>query len=220
MIRIGPRVRILNHSFFCTETLPRPLIGEHLRAMEPEKVKQRLGRRFKRKRYYAAGVNDVWAQDQHDKWGPQYGLWLHTSLDPHPGWINWMKVWWTNSNPRLITKYYLDCCRDMSGMSFKPDLESSKKLFNTFDWTGVPLTTQSDPGTENNGVANVHTLIRHTLDPSLRDTRQHRFMRKHNNVKPESTWSLLRRDFTPGFQNIFDEGINHGLYDVNDPLEK
>jgi hypothetical protein len=45
-------------------------------------------------------------------------------------------------------------------------------------------------------------------------------MRKHNNIKPESTWSLLRRDFTPGFQNIFDDGINQGFYDVNDPLEK
>jgi hypothetical protein len=112
---------------FFTETLPRPLIGEHLLATEPEKVKQRLARRFKRKRYYAAGVNDVWAQDQHDKWGPQYGLWLHTSLDPHPGWINWMKVWWTNSNPRLITKYYLDSCRDMSGMSLS---EASKILFS------------------------------------------------------------------------------------------
>ena len=94
------------------------------------------------------------------------------------------------------------------------------KFLSTFDLIGVPLTTQSDPGTENNGVANVHTLIRHTLDPSLRDTRQHCFMRKHNNVKPESTWSLLHRDFTPGFQNIFDDGINQGFYDVNDPLEK
>lgn len=94
------------------------------------------------------------------------------------------------------------------------------KNFIYFDRTGVPLTTQSDPGTENNGVANVHTLIRHTLDPSLHDTCQHRFMRKHNNVKPEGIWSLLRRDFTPGFQNIFDEGVNDGLYDVNHPLEK
>ena len=101
----------------------------------------------------------------------------------------------------------------------RPCFQVFKILF-TFNRTGVPLTTQSDPGTENNGVANVHTLIRHTLDPSLRDTRQHRFMRKHNNVKPESAWSLLRRDFTPGFQNIFDDGINQGFYDVNDPLEK
>ena len=29
---------------------------------------------------------------------------------------------------------------------------------------GVPIITQSDPGTENYGVANTQTLIRHRLD--------------------------------------------------------
>jgi hypothetical protein len=89
-----------------------------------------------------------------------------------------------------------------------------------FDLTGCPLTTQADPGTENNGVANVHTLIRHTLDPTLQDTCQHRIMRKHNNIKSESNWSIFRRDFAPGFEKIFDEGVNHGLYDVSVVLEK
>jgi hypothetical protein len=31
-----------------------------------------------------------------------FGLWLHISLDPFAGWINWLKVWWTNKNPRRI----------------------------------------------------------------------------------------------------------------------
>ena len=31
-------------------------------------------RRFHRRKFHAAGVNDVWAQDQHDKWGPRFGL--------------------------------------------------------------------------------------------------------------------------------------------------
>lgn len=91
--------------------------------------------------------------------------------------------------------------------------------FYTILWKAVPLTTQADPGNENNGVANAHTIIRHTLDPSLKDTRQHRIMRKHNNVKSESNWSIFRRDFTPGFENIFESGVNQGLYDVDDPLE-
>jgi hypothetical protein len=39
---------------------------------------------------------------------------------------------------------------------------------------GVPLVTQSDPGPENFGVANAQTVIRHRLDPTLRDTLQHR----------------------------------------------
>lgn len=83
----------------------------------------------------------------------------------------------------------------------------------------VPLTTQADPGNENNGVANAHTIICHTLDPSLKDTRQHHIMHKHNNVKSESNWSIFCQDFTPGFESLFESGVNQGLYDVDNPLE-
>lgn len=44
---------------------------------EPDLVKQRVRRRLKRRRFWAAGVNDVWCVDQHDKL-KQYGLALHT----------------------------------------------------------------------------------------------------------------------------------------------
>jgi hypothetical protein len=70
------------------------------------------------------------------------------------------------------------------------------------------------------GVTNAHTNIRHELDPSLEDTLQHRWCFNKSNVKPEALWSLLRRHFTPGFEDILDYGLNEGLYDPNDPLEK
>ncbi|KAH7904511.1 hypothetical protein BJ138DRAFT_1019057 [Hygrophoropsis aurantiaca] len=177
--------------------VPRPLISRLLKIVEPDAVVARCHRRFKRKRFWSAGVNDVWAQDQHDKWG-RFGLWLHISLDPYTGYINWLKVWWTNKNPCLIAYYYLEACRKLGA---------------------VPLIMQSDPGSENFSVANAHTTIRHRLDPSLSDTLQHRWMRKHQNIKPEIQWSILRRNFAPGFEDILDEGVNSGLYDVNDTLE-
>lgn len=88
------------------------------------------------------------------------------------------------------------------------------------DFSGIPLITQSDPGKENNGTANCHTSIRHHLDPSLIRTLQHRWKREKNNVKPEGVWSQYRRQFTPGFESILDYGVQNGLYDVNDHLEK
>ncbi|KAH7905061.1 hypothetical protein BJ138DRAFT_1018219 [Hygrophoropsis aurantiaca] len=177
--------------------VPRPLISRLLKIAEPDAVQARRRRRFKRKRFWSAGVNDVWPQDQHDKWG-RFGLWLHISLDPYSGYINWLKVWWTNKNPRLIARYYIEACRKLGA---------------------VPLVTQSDPGSENFSVANAHTTIRHRLDSSLSDTLQHRWMRKHQNIKPEIQWSVFRRNFAPGFEDILDEGVNEGLYDVNDTLE-
>jgi hypothetical protein len=82
------------------------------------------------------------------------------------------------------------------------------------------LITQSDLGTENYGIANCHTLIRHRLDPTLRDTIQHRWRRDKMNIKPEIAWSQIRRQFTPGFENILDFGIHNDLYNPGDPLEK
>ena len=69
-------------------------------------------------------------------------------------------------------------------------------------------------------VANIHTNIHHQLDPSLRDTLQHRWCFGKSNIKPEIVWSLLRRQFTPGFEDKLDYGLNNRLYDPNNPLEK
>lgn len=86
--------------------------------------------------------------------------------------------------------------------------------------SGIPLITQSDLGSENNGIANCHTHTHYWLDPSLCDTLQHCWKRNKNNVKPEAGWSQLRRQFTPGFEDILDKGINDGLYDPADRLER
>ena len=80
-------------------------------------MKARRVRRFHRRKFHAAGVNDVWAQDQHDKWGPRFGLWLHNNIDPFTGYNNWLKVWWTNKNPRLIAGYYIETVRAYGGAS-------------------------------------------------------------------------------------------------------
>ncbi|KAJ3894093.1 hypothetical protein GG344DRAFT_12394, partial [Lentinula edodes] len=83
----------------------------------------------------------------------------------------------------------------------------------------VPLTIMSDPGTENFGVANMHTEIRQTLDPTLHGTLQHRFMRKKKNIKSEINWSVYRRDFAPGFEDLFNQGNPSRMYDPDNNLE-
>ncbi|KAG2345352.1 hypothetical protein BDR05DRAFT_975131 [Suillus weaverae] len=128
--------------------VPRELIAKLLKITEPTAVEARHCGRLKRRHFWCVGVNDVWPQDQHNKW-LCFGLWLHISLDPFTGWINWLKVWWTNKNLRLIARYYLD---------------------------SVPLITQSDPGSENFAVANAQTMIQHCLDPALDGTLQHCWM--------------------------------------------
>jgi hypothetical protein len=83
----------------------------------------------------------------------------------------------------------------------------------------LPLLTQSDPGSENYGVANAQTALRHRLDPTLEGTSQHKWKRKHQNVKPEIEWRKLRRRWSPGFEDKLDYGVNHDLYNPEDELE-
>jgi len=87
---------------------------------EPKLIRERKAGRLKRRRFWAAGINDMLALDQHDKW-LRFGLALHNGIDPFAGRIQWMKVWTTNRNPKVILSYYLefieknDNCKFISG---------------------------------------------------------------------------------------------------------
>jgi len=139
-------------------------------------------------------------------------------FDPFAGQTWWMKVWWTNNNPKLICSYYLESVESSGGCMFFY-LFILHPLIWVFFGSDVPLVTQSDPGSENYGIANAHTVLRHWHDPNLSGTIQHRWMRQKKNVMPEIAWSQLRRRFTPGFENILQEGVNEGWYDMNHPLD-
>lgn len=83
----------------------------------------------------------------------------------------------------------------------------------------MPLVTQSDPGSENYGVANGQSLLRQWHDTTLKGTSQHRWMRDKKNIPPEISWSQLRRRFTPGYENVIELGILEGWYDPADTLD-
>lgn len=91
-------------------------MGTYLNLVEPDAVTERKGRRFVRKLFYSAGVNDLWAFDQHDKW-KRFGLYLHLGMDPYPGRCLWLRIWWTNRNPRLVTSFYLAAAKAIGGKS-------------------------------------------------------------------------------------------------------
>jgi hypothetical protein len=80
------------------------------------------------------------------------------------------------------------------------------------------MVTNSDPGWENYEVANLQTLFRQAYDPLLEGTLQHRFLREKLNVKPEIEWGVLRRLFSPGFEDILEDGVQSELFDPSDPL--
>ncbi|EGO00533.1 hypothetical protein SERLA73DRAFT_151288 [Serpula lacrymans var. lacrymans S7.3] len=49
---------------------------------------------------------------------------------------------------------------------------------------------------------------------------QHAFKGLHRNIKPEIFWSQLQKRWSPGFEILMDEGLNNGLYNPNNALER
>jgi hypothetical protein len=81
------------------------------------------------------------------------------------------------------------------------------------------MITQSDPGTENYGIANGHAYLCQWHDSNLTGTLQHRWMRQKKNVVPEIRWSQMCRRWSPGFKNVLDLGLHEDWYDSADPIQ-
>ncbi len=182
-------------------------------------VLARKAHRLSRKQFWTVGVNDVWTMDQHDKWR-RFQLFLHIGLEPHSGTILWLKIWWTNRNPRLVCGWYCDTIEKLG-------YSKSLTLYECYDTVAhhgvilvMPLLTQSDPGTENNGIANAQTVLRHRHDPSLADSLQHKFKGNKGNIKPEIAWRRRRYCWTDGYEKLIQHGISQGLYDPDNALER
>lgn len=84
----------------------------------------------------------------------------------------------------------------------------------------MPLITQSDHGTENYGIANAQTTLRHLQDPSLDATLQHKFRGNKGNIKPEIAWQRLRTVWTSGFEDTMMKGLIEELYNPDIPLQR
>ncbi|KZT31989.1 hypothetical protein SISSUDRAFT_1067287 [Sistotremastrum suecicum HHB10207 ss-3] len=168
-------------------------ISTHNRIYEPAAVAARRKHAYIRHAYETPAVGECWSFDQHDKW-LRFRVHLHVGLDVYSGKVLWIKAWWTTSNPRIVCSWYLDVIAELGYM---------------------PLFTQSDRGTENNGIANAQNLLRHQLMPGLGESLQHRWRGKNRNIKPEILWRILRRGWSKGFETILEQGFTRELYDTS-----
>ncbi|KIJ51692.1 hypothetical protein M422DRAFT_157804, partial [Sphaerobolus stellatus SS14] len=151
----------LRHTFGLD--VPRSLILAWFNEHEYDLLQECKFKRFHRKVFVAAGVYHMITVDQHEKW-MKYGIFLHVRTEVFSGRILWLKVWWIVKNPHLIIKYFLELMVNL---------------------TGCPLITQSDPGSENYGIANAQTIIHLIADSVLAGTSQLKFKCRTTNVPLE-----------------------------------
>jgi hypothetical protein len=117
-------LRVPKYFFFFSSFHPlsyhnyRQLILDYYKATDPAAVQAQRAGRIRRRVFYAAGVNHIWAFDQHDKW-MRFGLRLHMGVEPFTGVILWLIVWWSNSNPKLVAHQYIKTARRVGGREKK-----------------------------------------------------------------------------------------------------
>ena len=104
-----------------------------LREIDPEGVQSRIGRRLRRRNYFAGGPNFIWHLDGYDKLKP-YGLCISGCIDGFSRKIIWMNVYRTNNNPKIIGGYFLEAVKLVGGCPkfVRGDYGTENKLVGDF----------------------------------------------------------------------------------------
>ena len=93
--------------------IPRDMVLQMMREIDPEGVRQRKAHRLVRRRYYAQGPNYVWHVDGYDKLKP-YGFCFNGAIiDGYSRRILWLEESNSNNSSGVIAKYYLDALANL-----------------------------------------------------------------------------------------------------------
>ena len=89
--------------------VPRKVIEDTLRELDPEGCEERRAKCLRRRQYRNPGPNYAWHMDGYDKLKP-YGFPIHGCIDGFSRRIIWLNVARTNNNPAVIAKFFIKYC--------------------------------------------------------------------------------------------------------------
>ena len=85
-----------------------------LKHLDPEGMRLRSRKAFRRREYYVRGPNYMWHLDGYDKLKP-FGFAIHGAIDGYSRRMLWLKVGPTNNDPSVIANYYLSTVNEIGG---------------------------------------------------------------------------------------------------------
>eukprot|EP00112_Aurelia_sp_Birch-Aquarium-sp1_P023513 Seg7030.2 transcript_id=Seg7030.2/GoldUCD/mRNA.D3Y31 product="hypothetical protein" protein_id=Seg7030.2/GoldUCD/D3Y31 len=172
-------------------SVPRNLVENLLREIDPNGVQQRRARRLQRRVYRNEGPNQVWHCDGYDKLKP-YGFPVHGCIDGWSRKIIWLFVTRSNNLPSNIAAYYLE---------------------SVARYDGCPVELVTDLGTENGLMAGIHSFFHNNPD-------KHRYVPSPRNQRIEGWWSFFRKSHSSWWMNLFKDLCETGVVDLTDPLSR
>lgn len=176
----------------------RDTVMRLLRLADPAGSLQRKKRSLKRRVYKNKGPNQVWHVDGYDKLSP-FGLTIHGCIDGFSRKIIWLKVAPSNSDPKVIARYYL---------------EEIEKI------AVCPAMLRSDYGTENASLASIQIAFRYYHDDGLAREKSFVYGPSKSNIRIEGWWSQLRRRKTEWWITLCKELADQGFLNVRDNFQR
>lgn len=170
--------------------VPRIVVQEILKEIDPEGTEMRRAHRLKRRVYHNPGPNYAWHCDGYDKLKP-YGFPVHGCVDGWSRKVLWLYVTRSNNQPDNIAKFYLDAVEEFGG---------------------CPVDLVTDLGTENGTMAAIQAFFRD-------DPNSHRYVPSPRNQRIEAWWGLLRKSCTTWWINFFKDLVAQRTIDLASELD-
>lgn len=176
--------------------VPRDVVRLALKEVTPEAVAMRKARRLKRRTYCNPGPNYCWHVDGYDKLKP-FGFAIHGAIDGFSRKVLWLTVGVTNNNPQVTA---LNFARTVHELQI------------------LPCLVRCDRGTENIHIEKLQKFWRRNSNDELAGMNSFIYGKSTANQRIEAWWSVLRRQCTNFWMNLFKDMQAVGLLNVNDKI--
>ena len=162
--------------------VPRIVVQDMLKELDPEGTQLRKAHRLKRRSYANRGPNDAWHMDGYDKLKP-FGFAIHGAIDGFSRKILWLEVARSNNSPDSIATYFLNVVKELEG---------------------CPVRLITDLGTENGLAASMQCYFHDNPDA-------HRYVSSPRNQRIEGWWSCYSRNRSTWWRNYFKDLESEGV---------
>ena len=169
--------------------VPRVIVQDLLKEMDPEGTELRRKHCLKRRMYQNPGPNYAWHIDGYDKL-KTWGFPIHGAIDGFSRKILWLEVTRSNNSPNKIASYY---ARTVSKVG------------------GCPVELITDLGTENGVAAALQSFFRDNPEA-------HRYVASPRNQRIEGWWSYYSKSHSAWWRNFFGDLEFQGLVDTSSDI--
>lgn len=171
--------------------VPRIVVQEIIRELDPEGTELRKRHCLKRRQYHNPGPNYAWHVDGYDKVKP-WGFPIHGCIDSYSRRIMWLEVARSNNLPEYPAMYYVEAVKDLGG---------------------CPVEVVTDLGTENGLLASIQSYFRQNPDA-------HRYVPSPRNQRIEGWWSFYSKNRSSWWRNFFQALETDGKIDLTSEMNK